>query len=202
MFPDSKPWFMCSFSQYDSRYADEQYRLFMIPLAEVRKTFITSSPRWLMTLTAMRPEAGRSEGAGGVAVQGFPGVAVDLRLEGRLGPVEPEIRMTSTLIGQFLNAVYFRLERTADSVQEVVERPVARPFPGRHRPRSANVRGRQSTPQLARCRHQSRPVRASSRVPASAQNDRTVALARGSVMREARKCAIRSSPVPARLCKS
>ena len=28
----------------------------------VRKTFMTSSPRWLMTLTAMRPEAGLGKG--------------------------------------------------------------------------------------------------------------------------------------------
>ena len=32
------------------------------PLDHARNTFITSSPRWLITLTAMRPEEGRSKG--------------------------------------------------------------------------------------------------------------------------------------------
>ena len=32
------------------------------PLSYTRKTFITSSPRWLMTLTAMRPEVGLGKG--------------------------------------------------------------------------------------------------------------------------------------------
>ena len=54
-------------------------------MAETRKTFIASSPGWLMTLTALRPEAGRSSGRqGGVSVEGLTGVAVDLGLEGGL----------------------------------------------------------------------------------------------------------------------
>ena len=53
-------------------------------LAYTLNTFIASSPRWLMTLTAMRPEAGRGKGPGGVAVERGPGVEVDLRLQRRL----------------------------------------------------------------------------------------------------------------------
>ena len=41
------------------------YRVVAAPrggIAQTRKTFITSSPRWLMTLTAIRPDVGRSNG--------------------------------------------------------------------------------------------------------------------------------------------
>ena len=50
----------------------------------IRKTFITSSPRWLITFTAMRPDLRLVERARGVAVQGRPGLLVDLGLERRL----------------------------------------------------------------------------------------------------------------------
>ena len=49
-----------------------------------RNTFIASSPRWLMTLTAMRPVGGPGEGAGYIAVESSPGVKVDLGLQRRL----------------------------------------------------------------------------------------------------------------------
>ena len=48
-----------------------------------RNTFMTSSPRWLMTFTAIRPEVGVSNGRERSRVQRFPGFLVDLSLEAR-----------------------------------------------------------------------------------------------------------------------
>ena len=47
-------------------------------------TFITSSPRWLMTFTAMRPDFGLSNGREVSLLQRRPGLLVDLGLERRL----------------------------------------------------------------------------------------------------------------------
>ena len=45
-------------------------------------TFITSSPRWLMTLTAMRPVLGGSKGREVSLWRGRPGFVVDFGFEG------------------------------------------------------------------------------------------------------------------------
>ena len=45
--------------------------------------------------------------------------------------VEAEVGMARALIGKFADTEHLRLERRAHGVQQVGERPVARPFPGR-----------------------------------------------------------------------
>ena len=50
-------------------------------LAHTRNTFITSSPRWLITFTAMRPDFGLSNGREVSLLQRRPGFGVDLGLE-------------------------------------------------------------------------------------------------------------------------
>ena len=45
--------------------------------------------------------------------------------------VEAEVWMARTLVGQLAQTEHLRLERGAHGVQQVRERPVARPFPGR-----------------------------------------------------------------------
>ena len=50
-------------------------------LTHTLNTFITSSPKWLMTFTAIRPVAGRANGRDVGAVEGRPGFLVDLGLQ-------------------------------------------------------------------------------------------------------------------------
>ena len=45
--------------------------------------------------------------------------------------VQAEVRMARALVGQLAHAEHLRLERRPDRVQQVRERPVARPLPGR-----------------------------------------------------------------------
>ena len=47
-----------------------------------------------------------------------------------LGDVQPEVGMPGALIGQFADAEHFRFEGSADGVQQIRQRAVARPFTG------------------------------------------------------------------------
>ena len=51
-----------------------------------------------------------------------------LHLSGR---VQAEVRMAGTLVGKLTDAEHLRLERRTDGIEQIGERPIARPFGGR-----------------------------------------------------------------------
>ena len=72
--------------------------------------------------------------------------------------VESEVGMARALVGEFADAEHLRPERRADGVQQVGERPVARPLPGRaagraHPPEIGEIRFDRRRQPCVRSRH-------------------------------------------------